>query len=249
MFQVNNLMAQTKMNIYYTNGSMLSIPISDIDTLYYINGNTCPVTVTDVDGNVYNVVKINEVCWMKENLRTAHYNDGTVIPTNLSWSQWNSTTSGSCADYNNDTANSSVYGKLYNWYALADTSELCPVGWHESEKWEWNELLKFIDANADTNCTQCISSSSAGGFLKESGTAHWGTPNVGANNSVDFTALPGGFHTGQGFSNISVAGYWWTAFSVSSTVAINLHIGYNLSGINKYLGAKNNGYSVRCVKD
>lgn len=37
-------------------------------------------TVSDYDGNVYNTVLIGYQCWMKENLRTTHYANGTSIP-------------------------------------------------------------------------------------------------------------------------------------------------------------------------
>ncbi|MBQ3749796.1 MAG: hypothetical protein II865_00620 [Bacteroidales bacterium] len=33
----------------------------------------------DIDGNAYNTVKIGNYCWMKENLRTTHYADGTAL--------------------------------------------------------------------------------------------------------------------------------------------------------------------------
>lgn len=50
------------------------------------DGQPCPgvSTVTDWDGNVYNTVQIANQCWMKENLRTTHYADGTEIPLGTS---------------------------------------------------------------------------------------------------------------------------------------------------------------------
>ena len=36
-------------------------------------------TVTDIDGNVYHTVQIGTQCWMKENMNTLHYANGTVV--------------------------------------------------------------------------------------------------------------------------------------------------------------------------
>ncbi|MEI8005086.1 MAG: FISUMP domain-containing protein [Bacteroidota bacterium] len=36
-------------------------------------------TVTDIDGNVYHTVQIGTQCWMKENMNTLHYSNGTVV--------------------------------------------------------------------------------------------------------------------------------------------------------------------------
>ena len=37
-------------------------------------------TVTDYDGNVYHTVAIGSQVWLKENLKTTHYNNGVPIP-------------------------------------------------------------------------------------------------------------------------------------------------------------------------
>ena len=44
-------------------------------------GQPCPdaATVTDYDGNTYATVQIGTQCWMKEDLRTTHYANGTLI--------------------------------------------------------------------------------------------------------------------------------------------------------------------------
>jgi len=208
-----------------------------------------PTTVTDIDGNVYNVVSIGNQCWMQENLKTTHYKNGVAIPT-----QWTSTSSGACADYGNDPANTTVYGKLYNWYAVADPNGLCPTGWHEPEDWEWNVLVKTIESSADTTCNNCSQSQTAGGAMKEIGLTHWASPNTGATNSSGFTGLPGGYRSSSGtYTNIGYYGSWWSATNATQSSTPNAYLRY-LYCFNSYVGSYGNvskgyGFSVRCVRD
>ena len=216
-------------------------------------GGNCiggPSTVVDIDGNVYNVVSIGNQCWMQENLKTTRYKNGALIPTNLTDVQWAATTSGACADYNNDPANTTVYGKLYNWYAVSDPQGLCPTGWHEPEDWEWNVLVKSIDPNADTTCLGCYQSQTAGGAMKEIGLTHWATPNAGATNSSGFTGLPGGYRYYNGpYFLIGYNGYWWSAAQYSTADAYYRNLNYGNSDVNRNYTNKTYGFSVRCVRD
>ena len=81
----------------------------------FIQSNLYSQCVTDRDGNSYNVVKIGDQVWMKENLATTKYNDGTPIPLvkdNTAWS--NLSIPGYCY-YNNDSLTyATTYGPLYN---------------------------------------------------------------------------------------------------------------------------------------
>ena len=81
-------------------------------------------TVTDIDGNVYQTVVIGGQEWMAENLRTARYRDGIAIPNVQDNAEWENATTGAWSNYNHDAANDVVYGKLYNWYAVEDSSGL-----------------------------------------------------------------------------------------------------------------------------
>ncbi|MBK9327803.1 MAG: fibrobacter succinogenes major paralogous domain-containing protein [Sphingobacteriales bacterium] len=149
--------------------------------LIRVNKGGCdgPSTVTDIDGNVYNVVKIGNQCWMKENLKTTRYNDGSAIPTGLSNTAWEATTNGAYAIYDNNAANNTTYGKLYNWYAV-NTGKLAPAGWHVPTDAEWTTLTTYLGGVRV-----------AGGPMKA--TTLWASPNVGATNSSGFTGLPAGY--------------------------------------------------------
>jgi uncharacterized protein (TIGR02145 family) len=210
-----------------------------------------PTTVTDIDGNVYNVVSIGNQCWMKENLRTTRYRNGNVIPT-PSGNDWFTTTADACADPRNDPANTAVYGKLYNWYAVANPAGLCPTGWHEPENWEWNVLIKFIDANADTN--NSVNSLVAGNAMKEVGLTHWIAPNNGATNSSGFTALGAGYRDLDGSdAPLGVAAWWWSSTGdfnsgVQGLAYPKLMI-YGSGSVNGSVYSKKAGLSVRCVRD
>ena len=77
----------------------------------------------DGDGNSYNTVLIGTQTWMAENLKTTKYNDGTAIPNVTVAGTWSTGTTGAYCDYNNVPSNSAIYGRLYNWYAIDNTSK------------------------------------------------------------------------------------------------------------------------------
>jgi uncharacterized protein (TIGR02145 family) len=219
-------------------------------------GVRCPgtPTVTDIDGNIYNTVQIGNQCWTQSNLKVSKYRNGDSIPTGLNNSQWNSTTSGAYAIYNNDPVNDGLYGKLYNHYAVTDSRGLCPTGWHVPSDGEWNVMVKYLDPNADTVCGGCWQSNIAGGALKSTAMqptpGGWNPPNTGATNSSGFTALPGGFRNDDGdFTNMPNNGCWW-----SSSVSFGSHAWYRSlyetnSFIPRHPNTPTHGVSVRCLKD
>jgi uncharacterized protein (TIGR02145 family) len=213
---------------------------------------TCGIsTVTDVDGNTYNTVPIGNQCWTQSNLKVSKYKNGDSIPTGLSNSAWFSTTAGSYAIYGNNPVNDGLYGKLYNHYAVMDTRGLCPTGWHVSTDSEWNVLVKYLDPNADTVCTPCWQSNTAGGTLKSTATqpslGGWFS-SLGATNSTGFTAVPGGlrFNSGE-FSFVVYSGFWWT--SSQPGLAMRRQLNENGAGINRTYDDRRAGFSVRCLKD
>ena len=134
-----------------------------------------PLTVTDINGNVYNVIVIGSQSWFKESLKATKYNDGTDIPNVIDNTLWSTNSTGAYCDYNNTSSNSTLYGRLYNWYVIGSTNpkNVCPTGWHVATDADWTALATFLGGE-----------SVAGGKLKETGTTHWTTPNTGATNET-----------------------------------------------------------------
>jgi len=195
-------------------------------------------SVSDVDGNTYSTIIIGSQVWMAENLKTTKLNDATVISFSSSKSNWGSLSAAYCW-YNNDYSNKNTYGALYNWYGV-NSGKLCPVGWHIPTNSEWAILSNYLSGN-----------SVSGGKMKESGTAHWLSPNIGATNSSGFTALPGGIiSTGAGgFNNIGSLGVWWSSTETDSNTSSHINIYNSGSDILQGSSSKPNGFSVRCLKD
>ena len=196
-----------------------------------------PTTVTDVDGNVYNVVRIGTQLWTVENLRTTKYNDGTMITTGLSNSSWQAATSGAYAIFEDDNTNDAIYGKLYNWYAVS-TSKLAPKGWHIPSNAEWDVLVKELGG-----------SQVAGGKMKTTSTL-WEAPNLGADNSSKFSAVPSGYKgPSANYELLGRAAYWWASTPRNASQADYLNVDKNLAGAASNAANKTFGYAVRCIKD
>lgn len=149
---------------------------TEILQLFYESEFVGQTFIADADGNTYKIIKIGDQVWTAENLRTTRYNDGTEIPLVTDYTAWTNLTTPAYAWTNNDIGNKSVYGALYNWFAVK-TCKLCPSGWHVPTDAEWTILENHLGGI-----------SVAGGKMKETGTEHWFAPNTDATNESGFTA-------------------------------------------------------------
>jgi uncharacterized protein (TIGR02145 family) len=193
-------------------------------------------------------VTIGKQTWMQKNLNVSKYRDGTPIPQVTDPSQWANLTTGAWCYYNNDPANGTIYGKLYNWYAVAgihDTDPstpnkiLAPQGWHVPSDAEWTTLTTFLGGE-----------SVAGVKMKSTGTSLWLPPNTEATNSSGFTGLPAGWRYGSGaFNYIGDIGFWWSSSESSTTVAWDRSLDGGDDNAYRDSSSKNYGFSVRCLRD
>ena len=214
------------------------------------------VACTDVDGNNYKVVTIGTQTWMAENLKTSQYNDGTTIPNVTDNTSWANLTTGAYSWYNNDaTTYKNTYGALYNWYAV-NAGKLAPTGWHVPTDAEWTTLENYLIANG----YNYDGSTSGDKYAKSlAATTDWttysGTGTIGndltKNNSTGFSALPGGIRNDIDgtFYIVGGNGYWWSSTESYTVGAWGRYVYYSYSFVSWYYGSKQDGFSVRCVRD
>lgn len=208
-------------------------------TTAVFNPNLTYGTVTDQEGNIYKTIKIGTQTWMAENLRTTKYRNGDLIatttPSTKDISQENQPKYQWTFDFNVGENNVFTYGCMYTYWVLTDSRSIAPSGWHVSTGEDWATLKSFL---GDDNLL--------GLKLKEVGTLHWLTPNLGATNESGFTALPGGIRKANGkFLEPGEYSKWWISEDGAYSRVLSSD-NYVFIGV---VGDKSEGCYVRCVKD
>ena len=226
-------------------------------------------TVSDVDGNLYHTVTIGTQVWMVENLRTTSYRNGEPIPNVTDNDKWYNLSSGAYCNYLNDPQNPDYYGKLYNWYAVVDSRNIAPAGWHVPDENEFTILIDFLKNNGYGDVGKSLASKSAWSYDEKAVIT-----DLAKNNSSGFTAFPAGtrgYHGTDFLSHFPInsasftingfTGTWWTVSELYGNMrflSLNLFTppmppGYSPSipiGLN--IGSSKfrmDGFSVRCIKD
>jgi uncharacterized protein (TIGR02145 family) len=201
-------------------------------------------TMTDQQGNVYKTIVIGTQEWMAENLKTTIYRNGDAIANVTGNNQWYFLTTGAWCSYNNNSQYDCPYGKLYNWYAVADPRNVCPTGWHVPTDAEWTTLTSFLGGEAV-----------AGGKLKSTGLQYWVSPNQDATNESGFSGLPGGYRYIFGtFNYFGYYGSWWSSTEIDTGTAWYRLLLFNDGSVysteaSSYGNFKHRGFSVRCLRD
>jgi uncharacterized protein (TIGR02145 family) len=222
--QLSNLQAKLK-----TKTDSLSIVLGELEKLKPLNTQT----------GAFKSVKIGTQVWMTENLNVSSFRNGDPIPqakTEEEWEKAGENEQPAWCYYDNDPANGTKYGKLYNWYAVNDPRGLAPKRWHIPTDAEWTLL------------TDHLGGMDIAGTKMKSTSGWWDNRN--STNSSGFSGLPGGYRYGNvTFYNIGKFGYWWSSTEYNTSNAWLRNLYYDSGNVDRYIHDKGEGFSVRCLRD
>ena len=259
---INGLSANTTyyFRAYATNASGTSYG----SQMIYTTPIACGTAIlTDIDGNTYNTVLIGTQCWMKQNLKTTKYADGTPIFQG-------STSEGSPFYYfpNNAASNKPTYGLLYNWmtvmhYSFSSNTNpsgvqgICPDGWHVPSDAEWKQMEMAVGMSQSDADSEYSRGSIAAQLCGNTGWTSSNTANAAGNtsatgrNSSGFSALPAGYHIHGDNNNFNFKNevYFWSSTEYSSAHVWIRWLYYDRAGVARVKYPKTYYYSVRCVRD
>ena len=183
-------------------------------------------------------VTIGNQVWMTKNLNVDKFRNGDPIPeakTEEEWIKAGKNKQPAWCYYDNDPANGEKYGKLYNWYAVNDPRGLAPEGFHVPSDKEWSALVKYI-----------------AGDIEFFGTLEERTKQFMEKvNEFGYLALPSGGRKNDGpFIVLGSSGFWWSSTESSTDSewgALFQQLDY--FKVEALEGGKDNGLSIRCLKD
>jgi uncharacterized protein (TIGR02145 family) len=238
----------------------------NLDSVLIYLSMPCPGTpvVTDYDGNSYSTVLINNQCWMRENLRSKHYADGTSLVDGTGAGDiTGDDTTKYWFDYDDNPEFSAVYGRYYTGAAMingaygstGNIQGVCPNDWHVSSASEWCEMEQLFDYTV-TDCSFNIGHDpygyTIGDKLKETDTIHWPPVESSATDEIGFKGLPGGNRGLYQFGGLRSNGIWWAWDPQLGTGPGNQQmrkLTWYSGGIYREMFFTFVGFSVRCVKN
>ena len=223
--------------------------------------------VTDYAGNSYTTVQMGTQCWMKQNLRTPFYADGTAIP--VLTTTGTSITKPYYYHVASDASNDATRGLLYNWKAVMNGSAssnaspsgvqgVCPDGWHVPSYAEMTTMMNYVNSIEAYRCggtDQYIAQAL-------SGSLYWASTNTltecmpakypaSHNNATGFSAVPAGRNGIS--SRIGKDAALWSCTHCVGDSAYVFRIDYAQEKVNWQYDSiwdhehKRDGWSVRCI--
>jgi uncharacterized protein (TIGR02145 family) len=202
-------------------------------------------TFTDErDGSTYMWVRIGQQIWMAENMAylpkiTPLSEDSPTDPCYYVYGYSGTNVNSAKATYNYDTN-----GVLYNWPAA---KIVCPSGWHLPSDDEWEQLAQYVSIQKGPYNISGDDWDDVGKHLKA--TYGW-SDNTYGTDDFGFTGLPGGYLTyPNSFYDIGYYAYWWSTNQKNTDRAWSRYLVYDKTTFGRRDILKENGSSVRCVRD
>ncbi|MDY5030200.1 fibrobacter succinogenes major paralogous domain-containing protein [Hallerella succinigenes] len=243
--------------VSYTEGNEIRKQLSSVtDSVYLCNNDLWKKsiefareygTLTDErDGKTYKTVVIGTQTWMAENL---NYSDSTNYPS-MKGRNW-------C--YENKLDSCSKYGRLYTWSAAMDSAGtfssrgkgcgygkicsptypvrgICPSGWHLPTKAEFEAL--FTNVGGKSTAAKMLKSTSGLGS------------NGNGTDAFGFSALLAGYRSPTGyFFRGGYGAYFWSSKEDYGSCAYDMYLDYDNESASLNNDYKDEGFSVRCLRD
>jgi len=158
--------------------------------------------------------------------------------------------------YDNDPANCTICGRLYDWTTAMNIDAkyinekwngndvnhkgICPSGWHIPSDADWTTLTNFVGSDVGTK------------LKATSGWHHlFDGSSVNGTDAYGFSALPCGAYGPDIYfgNNRGNEGCWWTASEYDGYHAYQRYMGYYFEFAWWPDGSKEDGRSVRCIKN
>jgi len=242
------------------NGSLIS------NTITRNRPTDCGV-VADYDGNLYHTVVLGDQCWMRENLRTTRFADGTLIPEGTVCSSTDPYRYRGYVSENDHQADPSIFvrcGYLYNWAAVmhgaassnanpSGVQGICPNGWHVPSSAEWDQLVNYVQSVPRYWCNGNNNNYGKALAAKTLWNDNNTTCNVGSQPSANNASLfgiyaVGYFNTSNYYSDWKAQAVFWTSSLYGSSAYYRYMFNYHNYLHSSYIDQQY-GFSVRCVKD
>ena len=158
------------------------------------------------------------------------------------------------AAYENTDENSSVFGFLYNGYAVLDNRKLCPLNWKVPSDSDWQDLELNLGMS-----TSELSSESWRGASENIGTRlkvdAANSPSWNGSNTTLWSGLPAGYrHPKGGYNSLGSITLFWSQGLVDGANPLYDYLfarqlKTTQAGIKREREMALRGFSVRCIKD
>lgn len=268
MFLYSCVIFSQDLQIHKISGEVITIPINNIDSIVFLRNDdlfsrdTAGTFVDKRDGEKYKWVKIGTQIWMAENLK---YLPKVDSPENGSEdSGFESSQFLYVYNYNGNNVEAAkttseylTYGVLYNWYAAMNGSAssennpsgiqgVCPDGWHLPSDNEWKSLESELGMVSNDLDKITFRGYDQGSKMKS--ITGWNGGGNGTNLS-NLNVFPAGIRYVGQFIDVGKQSSFWSSTESELYNTYRRRLTFENEGIDRNGGDKDNGYSIRCIKD